>query len=85
MVCPDNVSIEDESIDHALGNSEVEDVNNDNKQESCSYKENEECQVVAVWAVDALRRTNSQTVVVLAATTQSTNSIKGTLGVGVIL
>ena len=85
MVGPDNVGIEDESINHALSDSEVEDTNNDHKKESCSSKEDEECQIIVVRAVDAVERSNSQAVALLAATTQSTSSIEGTLGTWIVL
>ena len=80
LVGPYNVGIKDESINHALSDSEVEGTNDDHKQES-SCKENEECQVVIVGALDAVRRSNGQAVVLLAATTQSTSSVEGTLGI----
>ena len=85
LIGPYNVGIEDESINHALSDSEAEDTDEEHQKESCSCKENEECQVVVVVAVDAVGRFNSQAVVILAATTQSTSSAEGTLGVGVIL
>ena len=85
MVGPYNVSIEDESINQALSDSEVEDTNNDHKKESCSSKEYEECHVVVIWTVDAVGRSYSQTIVVLAATTQFTSSIEGALGIWIIL
>ena len=41
LVDPYNVGIEDESINHALSDSEVEGTDEEHQQESCSCKENE--------------------------------------------
>ena len=71
LVGPDNVRVKDESINHALSDSEVKGTDEEHQQKSSSCKEDEECQVIVVWAADAVRRSNSQAVVVLAATAQS--------------
>ena len=67
ILCPYNAGIEDESINHALRDIEVEGTDEEHQQESCSCKENEECQVVVAGAVDAVGKSNSQAVVFLAA------------------
>ena len=69
LIGPNDVSIKDEPINPALGDSEVGGMNEEDQQESCCCKEDEECQVVVVGAVDAVGRSNSKAVVVLAATT----------------
>ena len=71
MVGPDNVNVKDESVNRTLCNSEVEGTDEEHQQESCSCKENEECQVIVVEAADAVGRSASQAVVFLATTTQS--------------
>ena len=82
LICPDNVRIEDESINHALSDSEVQGTDEEHQQETCSCKEDEECQVVVGGAVYAVGRSNSQAVVLLAATTQSPSSIECALRIG---
>ena len=76
VVSPDNVSVKDESINHALSDSEVQGTDEEHQQDSCSCKENEECQVVVVGAVYAVGRSNSQAIVLLAATTQSPSMVE---------
>ena len=59
LVAPDNVGIKDESINHTLSDCEVQDTNEEHQQESSSSKENKECRVVVVRALDAVTRSNS--------------------------
>ena len=83
LIDPYYIGIEDESINPSLSDSQVQGTDEEHQQESSSYKENEECQVVVVGAVDAVGRSNSQAIALLAATTQSASTVERTLGVKV--
>ena len=45
FISPHNIGIKDESINHALSDSEVESTDEQHEHKSCSCKENEECKV----------------------------------------
>ena len=85
LIGPDYIGIEDESINQTLSDSEVQGTNDEDKQNSCSCKEKEKCQVIVIGAVDAVGRSNSQAVVLLTATIQSPGSVESALRVWITL
>ena len=64
---PNNVGIEDKSIDNSLSNCEIQNTDEKDYQDPWNCKDSEECQVVIVGAVDAVWWANCQAVSISAA------------------
>ena len=84
FVGPYDVSIEDDSINESLSNSEVECKDKDYKADTSSSKGKQECHAMTVLTFNTPRRSNCQAKAVHAGTTQDTGSVGGTLLAGVI-